>query len=131
MNGFLDLYTPAELSSLLAETHQAQDIPNEQTAALYIVIAIGGQFRASSQLDLYYSRKFFELGQKAAFLGMAEDPSLTLTRTFILMAFYMLGACRRNAAFMYLGIAAKSAYALGLHVTEHYASLEGQDQATQ
>ncbi|RDW68204.1 hypothetical protein BP5796_08861 [Coleophoma crateriformis] len=121
-NGLLDLYTKDELAALMAETNNATDIPTETTAALYIAIAIGGQCRASGPLDLKYAKKYFFLGQKVAFQGMVEDPSITLTRSFLLMAFYMLGACRRNAAFMYLGIAAKSAYALGLHVTEHYAS---------
>ncbi|KAK5116839.1 hypothetical protein LTR85_009099 [Meristemomyces frigidus] len=128
-NGFLDLYSRAELLALLPQTNNALDAPNERTAALYIAIAIGGQCRASGPLDLQYSREYFSLGQQAAFLGMVEDPSLTLTRCFILMAFYMLGACRRNAAFMYLGIAAKSAYAIGLHVTEHYASTEEDERS--
>lgn len=51
---------------------------------------------------------------------MLEDPCLDMVRCFLLMAFYMLGACRRNAAFMYIGVAAKAASALGLHVTEQY-----------
>ena len=51
---------------------------------------------------------------------MLEDPCLDMVRSFLLMAFYMLGACRRNAAFMYIGVASKAAAALGLHVTEQY-----------
>jgi hypothetical protein len=43
-----------------------------------------------------------------------------MVRCFLLMTFYMLGACRRNAAFMYLGIANQASSALGLHVTEQY-----------
>lgn len=42
---------------------------------------------------------------------------MDLVRAFLLMSFYMFGACRRNAAFMYLGVAARSAVALGLHET--------------
>ncbi|KAJ5313202.1 uncharacterized protein N7443_000086 [Penicillium atrosanguineum] len=40
---------------------------------------------------------------------------MDIVRVFLLMSFYMFGACRRNAAFMYLGVAARSAVALGLH----------------
>lgn len=40
---------------------------------------------------------------------------MDLVRVFLLMSFYMFGACRRNAAFMYLGVAARSAVAVGLH----------------
>lgn len=38
-----------------------------------------------------------------------------MVRLFLLMAFYMLGACQRNAAAMYLGVATKAAVVLGLH----------------
>lgn len=47
---------------------------------------------------------------------MLENPSLEMVSLFLLMSFYMLGACRRNAAFMYLGVAARAAVALGLHI---------------
>lgn len=47
---------------------------------------------------------------------MLRDPSINMIRTFLLMAFYMLGACHRNAAYMYLGVASKAAAALGLHI---------------
>ncbi|KAI8943672.1 hypothetical protein NX059_001656 [Plenodomus lindquistii] len=52
--------------------------------------------------------------------GMLEEPSLDLVRVFLLMAFYMFGACRRNSAFMYLGVASKAADILGLHVSAQY-----------
>lgn len=45
------------------------------------------------------------------------------------MAFYMLGACRRNAAFMYIGVASKAASALGLHVTDQYRHFSTQVQS--
>lgn len=45
------------------------------------------------------------------------------------MAFYMLGACRRNAAFMYIGVASKAASALGLHVTDQYRHFSAQVQS--
>ena len=54
---------------------------------------------------------------------MLRDPSVEMVRNFLLMAFYMLGACHRNAAFMYLGVAAKAASALGLHRAEQYRDL--------
>ncbi len=58
------------------------------------------------------------------FEGMLLDPSLDMICIFLLMSMYMLGACRRNGAFMYLGVAARSAHALGLHVPESYLHLE-------
>lgn len=51
---------------------------------------------------------------------MLEDPTVNLVKAFVLMAFYMFGACRRNSAFMYLGVAAKSADILGLHAAAQH-----------
>lgn len=128
-NGILDVYNQEELAVMMAMTNNAEEtIPDESMAALYIAIAIGAQCRASCKLDLQYAKKYFYLGQKAAFQSMVEDPDIAITRCFVLMAFYMLGACRRNAAFMYIGIAAKSAYALGLHVPEHYSNTTSAEQ---
>ena len=54
---------------------------------------------------------------------MLEDPNVDMVRTFLLMAFYMLGECRRNSAFMYLGVATRAAVALGLHRLDSYADM--------
>ncbi|PVH71099.1 hypothetical protein DL98DRAFT_540329 [Cadophora sp. DSE1049] len=51
-----------------------------------------------------------------------EDPSIMTVQVYALITMYLLGASRRNAAFMYLGIAVRAAYALGLH-REDVASL--------
>lgn len=88
--------------------------------ALDLIIAIGGQCRALRPFDLRYAVRYFSRAQKAAVASALEDPCLNMVRCFLLMAFYMLGACRRNAAFMYVGIAAQASSALGLHVTEQY-----------
>lgn len=80
------------------------------------MIAIGAQVRGNSKDDVVRASKYFAQGRKMAFEKWLEDPTVSLIRTFVLMAFYMFGACRRNSAFMYLGVAAKSADILGLHV---------------
>lgn len=69
-------------------------------------------------MDSYNAARSFTCAQKFAFEGFLCDPSLDMVRVFLMMAFYMLGACHRNAAFMYLGIASKAACALGLHRKE-------------
>ena len=74
------------------------DSMNENKGLLYLVFAIGGQCRVSSPLSLNYSQRYFTRGQQIAFEGMLEDPSIRLIHSFLLMAFYLLGACRRNAA---------------------------------
>ena len=57
-----------------------------------------------------------------------EDPGIDLVRCCLLMTFYSLGACRRNAAFMYLGISSQASSALGLLVTEQYLHFNVEDQ---
>lgn len=86
-------------------------------APLYMAIAIGAQFRASSDADRHLASSYLRKVQKLAFEGMLYDTSLSMVRLFTLMAFYMMGACRRNTAAIYLGVASKAAVALGLHMT--------------
>ncbi|KAL4728764.1 hypothetical protein ACLX1H_003163 [Fusarium chlamydosporum] len=88
-------------------------------ASLDLVIAIGAQCESLSSARTI-GQAYFRKARSQAFVGFLEDPDLDMVRTFLLMAFYMLGECRRNAAFMYLGVAAKAALALGLHSRESY-----------
>ncbi|KAG4432988.1 hypothetical protein IFR05_011532 [Cadophora sp. M221] len=124
-SGILDLYTRSEVYELLTDMNNI----NESKGLLYLVFAIGGQCRVSSPLSLNYSQRYFTHGQRIAFEGMLEDPSIRLIHSFLLMAFYLLGACRRNAAFMYLGIAARAAHALGLHDADQYSSLSRSEKS--
>jgi hypothetical protein len=98
-----------------------------EIATPYLILAIGAQCRGLSPSDLQYSATFFSQGQALAFQGMLRDPTLDMVRDFLLMAFYMLGACHRNAAFMYLGVAAKAASALGLHHAEQYRDMPSEE----
>ncbi|RGP59202.1 hypothetical protein FSPOR_11495 [Fusarium sporotrichioides] len=98
-------------------------------ASLDLVIAIGAQCESLSS-SRTIGQAYFRKARSQAFVGFLEDPDLDMVRTFILMAFYMLGECRRNAAFMYLGVAAKAALALGLHSRESYGQKpDSADQA--
>lgn len=86
-------------------------------------IAIGALCQSSPD-GHRFSQLSFRRAQRAAFTGMLEDPNIDVVRAFLLMAFYMLGACRRNAAFMYLGIACRAAVSLGLHSHDSYQDIE-------
>lgn len=128
-SGFLDLYTQHELTELITSSKaastassftQSRPLERASIASLYIMIAIGAQVRGNSSDDLLRASKYFSEGRKMAFEKMLEDPTVSLVRAFILMAFYMFGACRRNSAFMYLGVAAKSADILGLHAAAQH-----------
>lgn len=77
-------------------------------------MAIGAQCDQSQDIR-NLGLQYFRDAQNYAFACLLEDPSVDMVRTFLLMAFFLLGECRRNTAFMYLGIAARAAVALGLH----------------
>lgn len=94
----------------------------QKRAAFGMVIAIGAQCKSASSAQ-YIGQRYFNQAQSDAFTGMLEDPDIDVVRAFVLMAFYLLGECRRNAAFMYLGIATRAAVALGLHSRESYQDL--------
>lgn len=113
---------------MLGTTPPTHETSNRTMAALRdIMIAIGAQSSKNGFAFMRVERFFFKRAQQCAFAGMLENPSLDLIRLFILMSFYMLGACRRNAAFMYLGVSARAAAALGLHLTS-FTQLEADEQ---
>ncbi|KIX00330.1 uncharacterized protein Z518_10469 [Rhinocladiella mackenziei CBS 650.93] len=129
-NGLLDLFSRDEIEELLTtRVPMNHGGPDYTQAALDLIIAIGGQCRASSSLDLRYAVRYFSRAQKTAFAAALEDPCLDMVRCFLLLAFYMFGACRRNAALMYLGVASQASTTLGLHVTEQYRHFSIRDQS--
>ncbi|KAL4928647.1 Zn(II)2Cys6 transcription factor [Aspergillus undulatus] len=127
-SGFINVLSDLEARRMLGATPPTHQTTNKMTAALRdIMIAIGAQSSMNGLAATRVERFFFKRAQQCAFAGMLENPSLDMIRLFILMSFYMLGACRRNAAFMYLGVAARAAAALGLHLTA-FTLLEADEQ---
>jgi hypothetical protein len=123
-NGLLDLYTWDEVRHLLhaesrTTTQGTPPTPPSLTlldlASLYLMVAIGAQCYGPTKEAVVWAAGLFSYARKLAFAQMLENPSLDLVRVFLLMAFYMFGACRRNSAFMYLGCASRAADILGLH----------------
>ncbi|KAH1550739.1 hypothetical protein KXX57_009302 [Aspergillus fumigatus] len=115
-SGFLYLMPDSELRQLLRNQRSDTGHAQHTTALLDIMIAIGAQSQKHDPTKVQIEHFFFARGQRRAFVSMLENPSLEMVSLFLLMSFYMLGACRRNAAFMYLGVAARAAVALGLHI---------------
>ena len=123
-NGLLDLYTWDEVRHLLhaesrATTQRTPRTPSSlallDQVSLYLMVAIGAQCYGPTKEAIIWAAELFSYARKLAFAQMLENPSLDLVRVFLLMAFYMFGACRRNSAFMYLGCASRAADILGLH----------------
>lgn len=82
------------------------------------MLAIGAQCRGHGDSDRRYSASYFSRAKQAVFQDSLLEPSLDMSVSFILMAFYMFCACRRNTASLYLGIASRAATILGLHSSE-------------
>ncbi|KAF2757923.1 hypothetical protein EJ05DRAFT_464827 [Pseudovirgaria hyperparasitica] len=58
-----------------------------------------------------------------------EDADFWSVQALLLIAYYMLAKAKRNASFAYLGMAVRSAYALGLHKEETTSIFSAQEQA--
>ncbi|KAJ5178664.1 uncharacterized protein N7500_001363 [Penicillium coprophilum] len=102
-------------SSFISPAEPETDQEKARAATIDLMVAIGAQSYPKDPKSLQVERFYFARGQRGAFANMLEDPSMDLVRIFLLMSFYMLGACRRNTAFMYLGVASRAAVALGFH----------------
>ncbi|KAL6990220.1 hypothetical protein U1Q18_052148 [Sarracenia purpurea var. burkii] len=103
--GILDLFSQETIHAALAEPHAATfDVSPAVTS---LVLATGAQCRGTGVNDAQISADMFCRARSIAFASMLSDPSTTMIAEFLLMAFYLLGACHRNAAFMYLGVANK------------------------
>ncbi|KAL4802922.1 hypothetical protein BDV18DRAFT_166504 [Aspergillus unguis] len=82
------------------------------SSIFYLVLAIGAQVSDTNQS---LAEQYFVSGRQLGFSAFTETPSLYTIQSYVLISMYMLGACRRNGAFMNLGIALRAAYAVGIH----------------
>ena len=115
-NCFLNLYDEAELSTAAnqwIEKPRGGDRDDATGAIFFLIFAIGAQTCPEDREEL--AERYFNYGRFLTAASLMEDPSISTVRAYVLITMYLLGASRRNAAFMYLGIAVRAAYALGIH----------------
>ena len=118
-SGLLEVFSTDELVEIsrgngYAHDSARKDLDGDVGPAADVALAIGAQLRepfAARVLSAYY----FHKGREAAFRTMLSGQSLSMVRLFTLLAFYMIGACQRDTASMYIGVAAKAASVLSLH----------------
>jgi hypothetical protein len=91
-----------------------------KSAVFYMVLAIGAQV-SSPNGDQTLAEKYFNRGRHMAVMNFTDAPSLMTIQAYLCITMYMLGACRRNAAFMQFGIAVRAAFALGMHKSSTHA----------
>lgn len=125
--GIVYVYSPKQLLELLEETeHTGASGPPQacqKGAIIDLAIAVGGQGCRTSPKTLYHAQKHFDRGQKVAFEGMLLNPTGELVAIFLLMSIYMVNACKRDGAFIYLGVATRVAHAIGMHLPDSYRNL--------
>ncbi|KAF3009225.1 hypothetical protein E8E14_008584 [Neopestalotiopsis sp. 37M] len=134
--GLLDLFTQPEIERLISLARHAQEngldqirgTHREDLASFYAMIAIGAQCRGRDVQERLNAARYFSKARQLSFESMLQDPTTNMARAFLLMAFFMFGACRRNTAFMFIGVASKAAVVLGLHVSGQYKYLSPEER---
>ncbi|KIW15037.1 hypothetical protein PV08_07824 [Exophiala spinifera] len=116
-NCVLDLFDETDLLAYLPQWIDGTSNNTDSYGSIYyLVLAIGAQTSPEDRDDV--AETYFNYGRYLTALLYMEEPSLLSVQSHVLIAMYMLGASRRNAAFMQLGTAARAAHALGLHKKE-------------
>lgn len=120
-SGILHLFSEEEVQSLLNDDMFNSKSRNrrEDLAAFDTALAIGAQARAGNPTHGFHYAEWatglFNRARAVAFEKMLANPSPSLVRLFVLLAFYTVGTYRQIPAAIYLGIASKAAVVLGLH----------------
>ncbi|GAM42691.1 C6 transcription factor [Talaromyces pinophilus] len=110
---FFDIsYLQTAIPSWVADPNR-RDRP--ETPVIFLALAIGALGRAADDEDEDIAEKYFNYGRQQAVIHLMDDPCLLTVVAFSLISYYMLSSCRRNGAFTNIGIAARAAYALGIH----------------
>ncbi|KAF5979566.1 transcriptional activator Mut3p [Fusarium coicis] len=113
-NCVLLLFDQTELDQGIRKwIEDGQDIADPASSVYYLVFAIGAQTGPQDKDDL--AETFFNYARYLTVETLIEEPGIVTIQALVLIAMYLLGASRRNAAFMYLGMGVRAAYAIGLH----------------
>lgn len=111
----LNLFGELELDQSLSrwlDREPGMSSHEAQTAIFFLIFAIGAQTCPDDRENA--AERYFNYGRFLATSVVMEDISIPAIQCNILVTMYLLGASRRNAAFIYLGSAVRAAYALGV-----------------
>ncbi|GKU10692.1 unnamed protein product, partial [Fusarium langsethiae] len=102
-----------------------QSISDPASSVYFLVFAIGAQTGPEDKDD--QAEIFFNYARYLTVETLIEEPGIVTIQALVLIAMYLLGASRRNAAFMYLGMGVRAAYAIGLHhdISSLFSSTKG------
>ncbi|KAI1061060.1 hypothetical protein LB507_010102 [Fusarium sp. FIESC RH6] len=126
-NCVLLLFDQKELNQGIRKwIEDGQDIADPASSVYYLVFAIGAQTGPEDKDDL--AETLFNYARYLTVDTLVEEPGIITIQALVLIAMYLLGASRRNAAFMYLGMGVRAAYAIGLHrhdISSLFSQTEG------
>ena len=116
VSGTLDLFDSSWIEDRLPQwvaDQNRRDRP--ESPIIYQVLAIGILSKATTLQEELMAENHFNYGRQLAFIHLMDEPSLLTVQAFCLTGWYMILTCRCNGAFTHIGIAARAAYALGIH----------------
>lgn len=137
-SGVIDLFDGEDVTEeICAWCQQREEKDGEEMkgSIYYLVLAIGAQVRNGTEKkgregEGSQAERYLWRGRELVASSFMDDPSVLTIQSYALITFYMLSACRRNGAFMLLGIAVRAAYALGLHRTDISSLFEPRERKT-
>ena len=98
----------------------------ERSSLFYLVLAIGAQ-AFLPECQQYQAEHYFSRGRQQALNTFTEAPSLMTVQAYVLITVYLLGACRRNSAYMQFGIACRATHALGIHLDRTHSLFDARE----
>lgn len=120
-SGILDVFTASEIDQLATErSNGATSTSSTGTrrydmAAFEVALAIGAGNQPTTDADSLTTVSPITSAMQSAFAGQLTDPSISMIRVFLLLAFYMVSTGQKCAASMYMAISGRAALHLGLH----------------
>ncbi|KAF1832442.1 hypothetical protein BDW02DRAFT_424896 [Decorospora gaudefroyi] len=118
-SGLVDLFRREEFWGKLKVWAIGPASRSEDAAAavFYLVLAIGGQEQHEEKAEAWFKR-----AQEILLKHMCGSMNVSTVQGFTLVAIFMLRASQPNGAYLYFSLAARTAYAIGIHRTEVNAS---------
>lgn len=115
--GLVDLFDDSRLAddiALWAAQRQSHDGPDNMTSVIYYLVLAIGQLKH----DHHLSQSYFDFARDRALANVGGNMSIATVQAFLLITLYSLCACQINGAFLFLGLAVRAAYSIGIHRTE-------------
>ncbi|KAH6867162.1 hypothetical protein B0T10DRAFT_502653 [Thelonectria olida] len=97
------------------------------TTIFFLIFAIGSQTCPGNRDNT--AEQYFSYGRFLTDFQNMENPTISTIQAHVLITMYLLGASRRDAAFMHLGIAVRAGYVLGTHRRDINAQYDAPEYA--